>query len=312
MAFNRIFYLVALIVLGFSESVMAQELGRADQALNDTISNFVVGIMTDTGSNFYQFVRSMMMGLAFIGTAWYVIMWALKEYSDGELIMYVLTAILVFTFYFNYNAGVSEFWAWSDSIGLGVQEEAVGTRDPIFVGSQINEAISRFFLSDVSLWDGMGAIFAIIIFKLVSMILSIVVFIISMWSVWGYAFAKITGLVFLPLLFLPITRGFFEKWFHILLGFWFFNMFSKIALSLYHLYFFAIFGAVSDPLEFDPIGDRLALGRIILHFLVGIIFLISVGGLASVMASGFGGITSKASSTTAKLAALATKLITKA
>ncbi len=311
MTLTRAIYGIALAFLFFSDSVLAQELSRADTALNTTIANFVQDIMTDTSSEFYQFVRAMMLGLAFIGLAWHVIMWAIKSIDAGELVVYVLTSILIFTFYASYNTAVSEFWSWSDAIGNGVQEAAVGTSDPLFVGEKINEAISMFFMKDVSLWDGFNAIMSILFFKLISMILSVVVFIISMWSIWGYAFAKITGLIFLPLLFLPITRGFFDKWFQLLLGFWFFNMFAKIALTLFHLYFFSIFGALSDPIEFDPIGDSLALGRINLHFLIGIFFLLSSGGLASMMASGFGGITSKASGSAAKLAALASKLITK-
>lgn len=311
MTFNRALYALIVAIVFFSDSALAQELGRADTALNTTIANFVQDVMTDTSSDFYQFVRAMMLGLAFLGTAWHVIMWAMKSIDSGELVIYVLTSILIFTFYANYNSAISEFWSWSDAIGAGVQEAAVGTSDPLFVGSKITEAMNMFFLKDVSLWDGFNAIMSMLWFKLISMLLSIVVFIISMWSIWGYAFAKITGLIFLPLLFLPITRGFFDKWFQILLGFWFFNLFAKIALTLYHLYFFAIFGALSDPIEFDPIGDQLALGRINLHFLIGVFFLIASGGLASMMASGFGGITTKASSGAAKAAALATKLIAK-
>jgi len=311
MRLNRALYAIVIFALFFSESTLAQEIGRADQALNDTISDFVTGVMTNTSSDLYQFVRAMVFGFAFLGLAWHVIQWAMKAIDVGELAIYVVVSILAFTFYFNYNGAVSEFWSWSDAIGLGVQQAAVGTRDPIFVGSQLNEAMANFFLNDASIFDGFSAIFSILLFKLISILLSVVIFIISMWSIWGYAFAKITGLIFLPLFFLPLTRGFFDKWFQILLGFWFFNMFSKIALSLYHLYFFAIFGVLDDPVEFDPIGDRLALNKINLHFIIGIVFLISTGGLASMMSAGFGGVVSKASGGATKLAALATKLITK-
>lgn len=311
MTLRQLLKLFPVILLCFSEVVLAQELGRADNALNTVIADFVIDVMNDTGSDMYQFIRAMMLGLAFIGVAWHVIQWAMKAIDIGELVIYFLTCFLIFAFYFGYNNAISEFWSWSDAIALGVQEQAVGTRDPLFIGSKLNEAMMNFFLKDVSIFDGFSAVMSILWFRLISGLLSIVIFIISMWSVWGYAFAKITGLLFLPLLFLPLTRGFFDKWFQILLGFWFFNMFSKITLTLYHLYFFAIFGALTEPVEFDPIGDALALQKMNLHFLIGIIFLISSGGLASVMASGFGGITSKASGTAAKMAALATKLITK-
>lgn len=311
MTIKHLFKLVPIILVLISDAAIAQELGRADHALNTVIAQFVIDVTTDASSDMYQFIRAMMVGLAFIGVAWHVIQWAMKSIDLGELAIYFLTCFLIFAFYFSYNSAVSEFWSWSDAIALGVQEQAVGTRDPIFIGSKLNEAMMNFFLKDVSIFDGFSAVFSIVAFRLISGLLSIVIFIISQWSVWGYAFAKITGLLFLPLLFLPLTRGFFDKWFQILLGFWFFNLFAKITLTLYHLYFFAIFGVINEPVEFDPIGDTLALQKINLHFLIGIIFLISSGGLASVMASGFGGITSRASGTASKLAALATKFFTK-
>lgn len=311
MIFNRALFGLILSLLFLSDTTVAQEIGRADIALNTTIANFVQTVMTDSTSEFYQFVRAMMLGLAFIGLAWHMIMWATKSIEDAELVIYVLTSIIIFTVYANYNTAISEFWSWSDSIGIGIQEAAVGTSDTLFIGTKINEAINMFFLKDVSLWDGFNAVMTMVLFKLISLVLSVVVFIISVWSIWGYAFAKITGLIFLPLLFLPITRGFFDKWFQILLGFWFFNMFAKIALTLFHLYFFAIFGVLDDPVEFDPIGDTLALGRINLHFLIGIFFLIASGGLASMMASGFSGVTAKAANGASKVVSIATKLIAK-
>lgn len=311
MAFIRPVHIAAFFIILFSDSAISQELGRADTALNTVIATFVQNIMTDTSSDLYQYVRSMMLGLAFLGLAWHVIMWAIKSIDNGELAIYVITSILVFTFYQNYERAISEFWSWSDALGAGVQEAAVGTGDPIFIGSKLTEAMNNFFLKDVSFFDGFSAVLTIVWFKLISMILSVVVFIISQWSIWGYAFCKITGLLFIPLLFIPLTRGFFDKWFQILLGFWFFNLFAKVALTLYHLYFFAIFGVIGDPIEFDPIADRQALTRIELHFLIGIFFLIASGGLASAMAQGFGGITSKASGLASKAAAIATKLIAK-
>lgn len=305
------FFSLSVLLIFVSNFAYAQEIGRADQALNDVVSGFVISIMTDSSSELYGFIRSMMLGLAFIGTVWHVMMWALKAISSVELGLYVLSAMLIFTIYANFNSFMSELWSWSDAIGLTFQYEAAGSRDPLFVGSELRAATTNFFTVDVSLWDGFNVISGVIAFKLVSMILSMVIFLISVWSVWGYAFMKITGLIFLPLLFLPITRSFFDKWFQIFLGFWFFNLFSKIALSLYHLYFFAIFGAVSDPMEFDPVDDRLALSRLVLHFLVGIVFLLSTVGFASVISAGFGGITGRASGVAQKMVAITTKVLTK-
>jgi len=298
-------------MLGLSSIVSAEEVGRADQALNDVISGFVIGIMSDSSSELYGFINSMMLGMAFIGTAWHMMMWVCKAISDVELGLYVLSAILIFTVYKYFNSFIGELWSWSDAIGLAFQHEAVGSRDPIFVGSRLREAMANFFTEDVSMWDGFNVISAVLSFKLISLILSLVIFLISVWSVWGYAFLKITGLIFLPLLFLPLTRGFFDKWFQIFLGFWFFNLFSKIALSLYHLYFFSIVGAVSEPMEYDPVEDRIVLGHMVLHFLLGIVFMLSTAGFASAMASGFSGISSRASTIAQKMTAMATKIITR-
>lgn len=303
--------LIGVFLLTFSGVVQSEELSRANAALNTAISDFVQDALTTQSSDLFQYIRAMMFGMAFIGVAWHTMMWAIKENSDGQSVIYICTVILMFAFYYYYNPFMAEMWSWSDGIGLGVQQAAVGSSDTVFIGERILQAIRNFFLKDISIWDGFNAIVTIIFFKIVSMLLSVVVFIITQWGVWGYAFAKVSGLIFLPMFFIPLTREFFVKWFQIFLGFWFFNLFSKIALSIYYIYFFAIFGAISDPLEFDPIADQMAIQRMSLHFLIGIVFLIASGGLASMMASGFSGVAKSATGGITKAAAIVTRQITK-
>lgn len=290
----RLLLLMMLFLVSSTVNADAQAIGRADQAMNDVVSDFVRTIMTDTSSDLHGLVRSMMFGLAFIGLAWHVMMWAWKSVDTVDLTLYALSMILIFTLYANFNAAVSEFWSWSDGLGLAFQQQVVGNQDPLFIGNRLQEAMANFFTEDVSFWDGLNVFMGAWLFRMISGLLSIIVFLVSVWSIWGYAFMKITGLIFLPLLFLPFTRQFFEKWFELFLGFWFFNLFSKIALALYHLYFFAVIN-ISDPVEFDPVGDRVMLWRLGLHFLVGIVFMLSVAGFASSMSSSFGGVTGRAS-----------------
>lgn len=301
---------MALILLAFNvDSVFAEEIGRADQALNSTIANFVTAATNDPSSTLYQFVRSMMIGFTFIGFAWMVMSWATKWITLGELVVYVGSVILIWTFYTTYNASMSTVWGWADDLAVGVQLQAVGNGDVIFIGEKLSEAIGNFFAQDIDIFDGMNAIVAVLIFHLIALILEVVVFIISMWHVWGYAFAKITGLFFVPLMLVPITRGFFQSWLQIFLGFWFFNFFAKVALAIYYLYFFAIFGPVDTPVELSPLADGMSMGRIMLHFLIGIFFLLSTGGLAAMMASGFSGVAGRMSSGLSNIAALATKAL---
>jgi len=286
---------------------MANEIARADAAINDAVSDFVKGMMNDTSSDLYQFILSMMVGFAFIGIAWHVIQWAIQSIDLSDLVIYILSCFLVFAFYANYDESMSEFWSWSDGISIGIQERAVGNTDPTYIGSKLVETIRLFFVKDVSILDGFRAGLSIIVFYFIVEILEFVIVFISIWSVWGYSFAKIMGLFFLPLLFLPITRSFFEKWFQIFIGFWFFNLFSKVILAIYYLYFFAIFGVVDGPIEYDPKSDSIALGKINLHFAIGIFFLLSSAGLSAMMASGFHGVASGA----IKSASAAAKFIAK-
>ncbi len=287
--------LIIVSSIGLADFAMAEELSVADQSINTTVSDFVRRMMSDTSSDLYSTIRAMMLGFAFIGTAWHVMLWAANAIEKFDLVLYMLTCVIIFTIYANFDAFMSELWSWSDGIGLAFQQEAVGSRDPIFIGSQIRIALDNLFTEDLDLWDGINVIGAVLSFKFISLLLSGVIFIVSMWSAWGYAFMKITGLLFLPLLFLPITQGVFQKWFQIFLGFWFFNLFSKIALSLYHLYFFSIVHAQNDPQVYDAVVEYLTMRHLTLHFFMGILFMLAMAGFASAMSSGFNGIASRSS-----------------
>lgn len=303
---------VALIFLAlfYCDNLLAEEISRADNALNTAISNFVLAVTNDPSSDLYTYVRAMMVAFCFIGIFWKAANWAVGNIKLGDFVVYFIVCAIIWTFYFSYNGAVSGFWGFADDLAAGIQLEAVGTSDPVFSGAKISEAMENFFVKDISIFDGLNAIVSILFFHLIALILEVVVFIISMWGVWGYAFAKITGLIFLPLAFVPITNQFFQKWLQIFLGFWFFHLFSKIALSLYYLYFFAIFGPMDAPVEMSPVGDNLSLGKINLHFVIGIFFLISTGGLASMMASGFNSISSTASRGASQLAKNITEALT--
>lgn len=280
--------LTTLALLLFAiQPVFAIELTNADTALNSTISTFLTTVLAG-GSDFNDFVTSMMVAFCFLGIAYYAATWATQSVEIGEIIVFIFIGFMAWGFFAGYDGAMSTFWGWSDNIALGIQNEVIGTPDPIFIGSRLEEQLNMFFLNDASLFDGFQAIFTILLFRIITFILNIIIFIVSIWSMWGYGFAKLTGLIFLPLVFLPVTRPYFMKWFGILLGFWFFNLFSKIILIMYYLYFGAIFGAITEPVEYEPIADQLALFRISMHFLVGIAFLLSVGGLSAVVGGGAG------------------------
>ena len=301
---------VILFAFSFSGNVFAEEeLSKADEILNGVISDFVTDLIDNPDSPLSKYILSMMIGFTFIGLAWHTIAWALKKYELEELIAYVFIVIFTWGFYVNYNYALSEICSWADAIGSGIQTEAVGESDPIFAGAKMSEALENIRLKDISIFSGLAAWWVFFQFQVVLVILKIIIFVMNAWGVWGYAFSKITGLLFLPLLLVPFTRKIFDKWFQIFLGFWFFHLFAKIALSLYYLYFFAIFGVLDSPIEFNPVADSLAANRIILHLFIGIFFMLAVGGMSAAMASGFGGITSKASNAAMKVATTVVKMI---
>tara|TARA_R110000744_G_scaffold102987_3_gene197654 strand:- start:295 stop:1260 length:966 start_codon:yes stop_codon:yes gene_type:complete len=308
---RNLLLILAINVMFFASSQLhAQEVSRSDTALNGAISTFVQNVLTDDTAEFNQFVKAMMVAMTFIGIAWYVIGWALKKYDVGTLVVYLISCFVIWAFYANYNEALSDLWGWSDSIGLGIQEQATGTDDKLFVVNKLMETIGRFFLDDISILDGLLAITGMLFFTVITLILKVVVFIASQWSIWGYAFCKIIGLVFLPLVLWPVTRSVFTNWFQMFLGFWFFNLFIKVGLTLYYIYFNAIFGVVDGPVSFNPVADHIAIMRINLHMLVGIMFLISLGALSGMMAQGFGGAVSATSRSMSNTSKDAAKVIT--
>ncbi len=287
------------------------EMMKADRVFLGAIGNFIISVTSDPNSQMYQFARSMMVGFSFLGTAWMAIKWATKAIDDVEAVTYVLTAFLAFSFYFYYDIATNTFWGFSDGIAAGIQLEAVGIEDPYYLGGTLLGYIERLWVKDVSIFDGLSAIITVIMFKILSGTLNLFLTLINAWNMWGYGFCKVIGILFIPLIFLEATRPFFAKWVELLLGFWFFNMFSKIALSIFHIYFEGVFGAITEIVEYDAIADQIILSQMTVHFLVGIIFLISAGSVSASMSSAIGQISSKSGSVLRGAASMATKAFTK-
>lgn len=291
---SKYFMFFALLVLMvISPDLMASETSKAELVLNDKVAEFVKRI-TSTGNVFYNYTVAMLTGLTFLGIAWTVMSWAIKSYKLVDVILFLMITALTWIFFNGYDFFLSEFWSWGDALAGAIQKEVVGNDDASFISSKIGEDLAKIRLKDVSIFGGINAIIMSVLFGLVAMVLEVIVFIISMWHVWGYAFAKVVGLFFIPLAILPFTRGFFSSWAQIFLGFWFFNLFAKVTLSIYYIYFSVLLDVGTKPTVFDPVADGLTLSKIMLHFLIGIVFLLGTGKLASMMANGFGGVVSSA------------------
>ena len=84
----------------------------------------------------------------------------------------------------------------------------------------------------VTVMDSVKAWFFKIVVEGILFVFRLLILSISMWATYGYALAKMIGLIFIPFLILDNTRTYFMRWASLFLHFCFFNMLLHVTMSL--------------------------------------------------------------------------------
>ena len=110
-------------------------------------------------------------------------------------------------------------YAMFDDLGLLFLKVGTGNADPFFLSKWVSKSLGYLYGEDVSLFNmAIGDVFYTGLWHVTAFLLQAAMMVISIWSLLTLALAKILGLLFIPLLAHPGTRGLFDGWFKLVLG----------------------------------------------------------------------------------------------
>lgn len=278
----------------------------AEAALSDTmrgifdgaLSDFVNGIMGDTGNAIYSWSWMMFLALAFLMIVIEVVKFifeGVNAASNLEALIYFFTTLALMG---SYNAFTEAIWGVGVGLSNGYQEYLVGNTDNFFLSQWLNKALGAVVLDDLDIFDTIKLIMYAGQWTIVCALLDLVFWLAALWAEFGYALAKVTGLIFIPFLLLPATRPLFDGWFKFFCGFVFLLIILKATMVVCAICIKAVLesigvsfsGDYGDPVQVVQIAkdNMYVLADVSAMMLIAVLFILSSFAFASMIAGGVG------------------------
>lgn len=234
----------------------------------------------------------------------FLILWTgfLFIFRGLELVNVISTLLLIlFTkmFMTQYDQLTSAVWDFGNAFASSIQIAAIGGTGDVFFApgliaqlvtstdwvSSSSNPITAFLLA---IETGLATFFMLVL----SLILSVLAYVASVWALWGYAIAKLVGLLFVPTLLYERLSWLFDGWLRFFFGFIIYVIIARVNLILLVVAFASYLG-LPFPLTtltpstytftFTSILDMLGFATFVL---VGILALLSTGRFASAIVGG--------------------------
>lgn len=194
-----------------------------------------------------------------------------------------------------YDPMLTSIWNAAQALGGLAQEVAVGNTDPFFLPMWTMQTMDAIIVPDTSIWDSIVIIFTGFIWTLVCTVLNFIMWLSALYSVFGYALAKMIGLIFIPFIIHPLTRSSFNAWLRFFVGFVILSVLLRMTTILLALLIKAQLSSVVDfDSNWQPIGAvTLKAGSpfmtsCVATGFVGIMFVLSSFSFANQLGSGVG------------------------
>jgi len=121
---------------------------------------------------------------------------------------------------------------WSTSFAGSIQKGMIGTSDPYFALEFIYDVVQNIKQEDAGLLDSVSSALRFAVMASTIQLLSIMSFFVTAWATWGYALAKLVGWMLVPLLLLPATAQWFNKWVGFFVGFLFYEILGRANIAM--------------------------------------------------------------------------------
>jgi len=215
---------IALLVGGMGSLLVIPD---ANAALSDVLrgvfsaelSGYITDVMDDP-DNELRIWGNMILGFCFmvviVTEVAIFVFEGLQPLRLVEAFVFVCATLAIWT---GYDYFTEAIWGVGVGVSGGLQRGLVGNTDNFFMSQWLVSAVDAVNLEELGIFDGVKAIMYMGSWMVASFILDFVAWLAAIWADFGYALAKVIGLCFIPFLMLPSTRGFFDAWFKLLVGF---------------------------------------------------------------------------------------------
>lgn len=221
----RVTMWAALLFMGGFIGMLASADAHAElpatlrNVLNAQVKNYVTSIMNDSDNNVYIWSK-MIMGFLFIVIVIQEISYFIFEGIEAprlaEAFIYVVMTLIIWN---GYDYGTAALWGVGEGISEGLQGMLIDNQDPFFLSQWIVKSLGHIHLPNVDIFDGVMLSIKLFTWMAVCLVLDFVAYLAGLWALYGYALAKIVGMVFVPFLMHRGTRPFFDAWFKFFTGF---------------------------------------------------------------------------------------------
>ncbi|NWA64064.1 hypothetical protein HX773_24510 [Pantoea sp. B9002] len=198
----------------------------------------------------------------------------------------------------SYDIATKTFWGIAEGLSYEMQYAFVGNNDPLFILQWIKKATMAIKLSDVGIFDALDMVALSMCWVIIGIALDCVMYLGSVWAVFGYGLAKIVGFVFIPFILVSGTRNLFDGWVRFFTGFIVLSVVVKVTGILGCLIFQAQLESIgvgftsvlSDPQNVVEITEQNMgyAGEMIGTGVVAILFVLSAFKFAASLSAGVG------------------------
>ncbi|HFW5273055.1 TPA: type IV secretion system protein [Salmonella enterica subsp. enterica serovar Bullbay] len=186
-----------------------------NQGVNDVVNKILNGADSD--------IRSWTMAVALFLTAVtaFVYFWRFVENGGALLDLLTLAVMFIFTLTLmaTYTTIMDTITGGFNGIANEMQRLALGDTTPDFFTSFVEDVVTKAISApSVNFTDGMNMIGVALMWEVCTVILEVAIYLADVWINVGTAVAKVTGILFIPLLVSPATRAIFDGWFKFYIG----------------------------------------------------------------------------------------------
>lgn len=296
------------------------------QKIDANINEYINAVMSSSGSDIYVFVMAVATFLMFVCAAGEIL-----KFIGGKadwVAMLTLVILWIVTM-----ALITSFGMVTDTIKYAFNELAdtfqyltIGSRDKLFLSNFIDGVINKAVQApDVGFTDAIYMWAITIIWAVISLFLQVAFYLSDVYATLGIGLAQMLGVLFIPFLIAPWTRGIFDGWVKFFIGWGVCGLVLRITCLLSMLVMKATINAAGDfqnpgsalidsnydisaPLVVTDENLGLLIAIIVFGF-ISCVMIFSSYSFAKMLASGVGSASNAATNAAKQVAAQAVKAV---
>lgn len=151
----------------------------------------------------------------------FVYFWRFVENGGALVDLFTLAIMFMITIslFASYSIVIDIITGAFRGISTELQRLALGNIEPSFLQNFVEGVLTKAISApSVGIFDSMNMVSIAFLWEICSAILSVAIYLAEVWIDVGTAIAKVTGVLFIPFLVAPATRGIFDGWFKFYIG----------------------------------------------------------------------------------------------